>query len=97
MRKTINLICAVMLISIAFFILPNTIPSVSGGNPPPPNDGLDGLQYIDGDWDVSGEESYTDEIIVLTGNLTVLNGGDLTFNNVTLMMNNSFDNGVYNI
>jgi parallel beta-helix repeat protein len=97
MRKIINLICAIILIMLSLLVIHNIPHTVSGGNPPPPDDGIDGLQYIDGDWDVNGVESYTDEIIVLTGNLTILNGGSLTFNNVNLMMNNTSENGIYNI
>ena len=54
---------------------------------PPPDDGIDGFQVIDGSWDVSSQEEYTDEIIELNGNLIIHNGGVLTFNNVTLCMN----------
>ena len=64
------------------------IPSLSsGGQVPPPNDFVDGLQYIDGDWTVSGYENYSNEIIVLTGNLMITNTGVLELVNVTLKMN----------
>lgn len=53
----------------------------------PPDDGVDGLQYIEGDWIVISPESYTDEIIVLSGNLTIEDGGSLTLRNVTLAIN----------
>jgi len=63
---------------------------------PPPDDGIDGLQYINGNWNVTGVESYSNETIVLTGNLTVESGGTLIFNNVTLKMNCT-TNGTYYI
>ncbi len=54
------------------------------------------VTYIDGDWIVTGAESYTDEEIILSGNLTVETGGSLVLANVTLAMNCSF-NGQYHI
>jgi len=68
-----------------------------GGSAPPPDDLIDGLQYIDGDWTVTGYENYSNEIIVLTGNLTVTGTGVLEFANVTLRMNATIDDGQYNI
>jgi len=44
-----------------------------------------------GDWVVSGTEVREDEVIILTGNLTVEPGGNLTFINVTLYMNCTYD------
>jgi len=49
-----------------------------------------------GDWIVTGTESYSDQTIVLDGNLIVENGGNLTFENVTFELNCHFD-GEYNI
>ena len=49
-----------------------------------------------GDWIVTGKEIYWNDTIILTGNLTVKNGGNLTFHNITLLVNNSFD-GEYGI
>ncbi len=40
-----------------------------------------------GDWIVSGEETWQDTVIILTGNLIVEPGGNLTFINCTLYMN----------
>ena len=39
------------------------------------------------DWIVSDDEYYEDETILLYGNLTIENGGNLTFKNVTLLFN----------
>ncbi len=64
---------------------------------PPPDDGINGYQYINGDWNVGDIQTYTDEIIILSGNLTISNGGNLTLHNVTLMMNNTNINAQYNI
>ena len=44
-----------------------------------------------GDWVVTGEEIHEDETIILTGNLTVESGGNLTLINCTLLMNCSYD------
>jgi len=46
---------------------------------------------IDGNWDVVGNEVRQDEVIVLTGNLTVKPGGNLTLINTTIYINGSFD------
>jgi parallel beta-helix repeat protein len=66
---------------------------------PSPRDDVDGayVQYLFGDWNVTGVESYTDEIFVLTGNLTILAGGALTLRNVTLAINCTTENGTYDI
>ncbi len=90
MRRTFTLFaCSLLLASI--FSIASFPTNVAAGSPPPPNDGIDGLQYIDGEWNVNGVENYTNETIVLTGNLTVEFGGNLTFNNVTLIMNCTLD------
>jgi parallel beta-helix repeat protein len=44
-----------------------------------------------GDWIITGTESYSDQTIVLDGNLIVENGGNLTFRKVTLKMNCTYD------
>ena len=49
------------------------------------------LILISGDWNVTGNETYVNEEIILTGNLIVKSGGNLTFINVTLRMNCSYD------
>jgi len=43
--------------------------------------------HLDGDWVVTGTESYYDEVFVLNGNLIVEDGGNLTLSKVTLKMN----------
>ncbi len=68
-----------------------------GGSSPPPGDIIDGLQYIDGDWYVDDYRNYSNEIIVLTGNLTVNATGVLEFVNVTLRMNVTGSCGDYHI
>ncbi|MDD4307605.1 MAG: right-handed parallel beta-helix repeat-containing protein [Thermoplasmata archaeon] len=45
--------------------------------------------YMNGDWIVNDTQVRENETIVLTGNLTIQNGGDLTLKNVTMMMNSS--------
>ncbi|MFH0815279.1 MAG: PKD domain-containing protein [Methanobacteriota archaeon] len=77
---------AIASITLVCMMLASTF-TVMAGSPAPPDDGVDGLQYIDGDWIVSGAESYTDEIIVLSGNLTIQGAGSLTLTNTTIQMN----------
>ena len=47
-------------------------------------------------WVVTGTEIHINETIILNGNLTIENGGSLTFRNVTLIMNCS-ENGEFGI
>jgi parallel beta-helix repeat protein len=54
------------------------------------------ITYINGDWLINDSQNRTNETIVLTGNLVVGFGGNLTFRNVTLMMNCTSD-GQYQI
>ncbi len=51
---------------------------------------------INNDWALTGTEAYINETIILNGNLTIENGGCLTFKNVTLLINCSA-NGTYHI
>ena len=51
---------------------------------------------IHGDLIISEAKTYSDVKIILTGNLKVESGGDLTLNNVTLIMNSTSD-GQYTI
>ena len=44
-----------------------------------------------GDWIVTGEEIHENEVIILTGNLIVQAGGNLTLINCTLYMNCTYD------
>ncbi len=82
-NKFSALIMSIVMVTVIFA---NTS-LVLAGTPAPPSDVPDGIQYIDGDWTVVGSESYTDEIIVLTGNLTVPAGATLTLTNTTIQMN----------
>ncbi|UCE38328.1 MAG: right-handed parallel beta-helix repeat-containing protein, partial [Thermoplasmata archaeon] len=95
MRKPIDLLVVTTLVlGILQIVLPLNNSTVEAGTP---DDGVDGLQYIDGDWYVNGSESYTNEIIVLSGNLTINSGASLTLRNVTLAMNCSTENGTFTI
>ena len=51
---------------------------------------------INDNWIIKGTEIYINETIVLNGNLTIENGGCLTFRNVTLLLNCT-NNGTYHI
>ncbi|UCE38329.1 MAG: right-handed parallel beta-helix repeat-containing protein [Thermoplasmata archaeon] len=95
MRKIVYLIVASMLIfNVMQIVLPFNNGNVSAGTP---DDGVDGLQYIEGDWIVNGTETYTDEIIVLNGSLIINSGGSLTLRHVTLAMNCTIADHQYNI
>jgi hypothetical protein len=51
-----------------------------------PDDGVNGVQYLDGDWSIINfAQSYDDEIIYLTGNITCWNL--LTLTNTTVSIN----------
>ena len=60
MKRTVLTIIIVLMVIGGIVLIPGLS---SGGQTPPPNDGVDGLQYIDGDWTVSGYENYSNEII----------------------------------
>lgn len=61
---------------------------------PPVVDG--GTTYWDQDWYVDNVQQYINQTIILSGNLTINETGSLTFYNVTLVMNCTFD-GQYKI
>ena len=75
-------------ISLVFFLLLIllVISLTSAENDPAPTGGS-----VDGDWNVQDTRTYRDCTIEMNGNLTIQNGGDLTFLNVTLQMNCSAD------
>ncbi|RME54140.1 hypothetical protein D6777_04750 [Candidatus Woesearchaeota archaeon] len=50
-----------------------------------------------GDWNVSGNVVCADQSFTMQGNLTIESTGNLTLDNVTLIMNNSAGNGTSNI
>ncbi|MFO7992508.1 MAG: hypothetical protein R6U61_09520, partial [Thermoplasmata archaeon] len=45
--------------------------------------------YINGDWIVNTPQTLENQTVILNGNLSIQNGGSLTFKNVTLKMNSS--------
>ena len=94
MKATAVICIVVSLVFSCWLLVPAR--NAQAGTPPPPDDGVNGLQYIDGDWNVTTAESYTNETIVLSGNLTIQPSGSLTFKNVTLKMNCT-GNGTYHI
>jgi hypothetical protein len=56
------------------------------------------LVVKDADWDVTGNEPFTDEIIVMNGNVTIGNGATLDLTNTTIIMNQNISlNYVYTI
>ena len=92
---TIGLVATLLLSTIAFSAL------VTGNRADSPSpESIPTLEttatIINGDWNVTGNQVNESEVIILTGNLTIEFGGNLTFKNVTLMMNSSVD-GEYHI
>jgi parallel beta-helix repeat protein len=99
MKKILYLVLiAILVLGMMQIVIPTNFLN-SAASAPPPDDGVDGAytQYIVGDWIVTGIENYTNEIIVLSGNLSIQNAGILTFRNVTLMMNCTTSDGQYYI
>jgi len=81
LRKSFPVFCTVLFVA-AFFSVGSMLVVAA----PPPS----------GDWIVTGTESYSDQTIVLNGNLIVEDGGNLTLRRVTLKLNCHYD-GEYNI
>lgn len=84
-----KLFAAVLALMMVGTVLMN-VSLVSANTPPPPSDAPNGPQYIDGNWTVAGTMSFTNELIYLTGNLTIPVGTSLTLVNTTIFMNSSF-------
>lgn len=61
---------------------------------PPPD--IENQTNYGTEWEITGNEYRGNQTIVLSGNLTIKNGGILTLCNVTLMMNSTFS-GEFNI
>ena len=76
-----------LFILIVFFIAQSPASADGSGYYPAPENG---------DWIIENETNVWNEAIILNGNLSVENGGNLTFRNVTLIMNCSED-GEYRI
>jgi parallel beta-helix repeat protein len=95
MRK---LSAIVIILSLIFSITHHIVyPFDNAGalnDPPQPPEG--GTVYVNGLWTVTDTRDYYNCTIIMNGDLVVDNGGSLTFRNVTLLMNNTF-NGTFNI
>ena len=74
-----------VLLAGALQFLPAPVGAVN--DPAQPAEG--GTAYVTGDWTVDSVREYHNCTIVVTGDLIVASGGDLTLNNVTLKMNSS--------
>jgi len=81
LRKLLAVLCVVLFVFAVFSV--GIVFVVAG----PPSSG---------DWIITGTESYSDQVIVLNGNLIVENGGNLTLKGVTLKMKCHYD-GEYSI
>lgn len=79
MMKIMQLAVVTLCLSTMIWMLPNNVVS----EPP-----------ASGDWIVTGNETYSNQTIIMNGNLLILNNGSLSLNNVTLKMN-STDDGQY--
>lgn len=80
-KKSFTMLCIVFLVVTIFSVM--NVFVVAG----PPSSG---------DWIVTGTESYSDQTIVLNGNLIIESGGNLTFRGVTLKMKCHYD-GEYRV
>ena len=87
------------MIFVSLMLVTSMVLSTAGvmvGGTPPVNDGIDAI-YMTGDWVVSVPDSYADETIVLTGNLSITGAGTLELINVTLVLNSTNYDGEYGI
>ena len=80
MKRVLTTICIVSLVGILIATAFSFGVIFVVGGPP-----------SSGDWIITGIESYSDQTIVLDGNLIVENVGNLTFRKVTLKMNCTYD------
>ena len=88
----------VLVITIIILMILTSFPAMEGGggqtgsapllnDPVQPPDG--GTVYVNGTWNVTDNRQYKNCTIILTGNLTIENGGSLELINTTLRMNSS--------
>ena len=84
-----------IVITIIIFLMVQVLlpQGLEAGIPEPGN--APNATYITGDWVIVDSVNRTNETIVLTGNLIVPNNCNLSFENVTLQMNCSFDGQYY--
>lgn len=76
-RKITIYVCFALILASLFVLTPSPVGATITGDTPP----------ADGDWNVYNDTVVVNETIVLSGNLTVHDGANLTFKNVTLLMN----------
>jgi hypothetical protein len=80
-------ILIIPLIMMAFPMGENSpVHRASGAQPPALEETT---TFWDGDWNVDSDAVYTNQTIIVNGNLTVLFGSSLTLINVTIKMNNT--------
>jgi hypothetical protein len=87
-RTVIAMAVAMFMVLTSFPM--GLLPNVSATNDPI-QPGTGGTAYVSGNWTVTNSKEYHDCILVVSGNLTVISGGSLTLNNVTLKMNSTID------
>ena len=94
LKKIFAIYLMVILVANVLTFIPMTIVSETGSPPPGAGNSKGGGPYNStGDWVIRNGDDITriDQEIILKGNLTIENGGKLTFKNVTLKMDCSYD------
>ncbi|UCG68414.1 MAG: right-handed parallel beta-helix repeat-containing protein [Thermoplasmata archaeon] len=81
--------------TIIIFILALYVLCIGVFASPPPD--IEGQTNYGTEWTIAGAEYRGNQTIILDGNLTIESGGSLILYNVTLMMNNTNNDGQYNI
>ena len=99
LKKILAIYLTGLMIASGFSIISMNVNSETGA--PPPGSGNSeggGPYYSTGDWAIENGDDIIriDQTIYLKGNLIIENGGKLTFKNVTLIMDCSYD-GEYRI
>jgi len=97
-RKFLFPILTILLLSLGVLvIMPSGNENVQAWGIKP-DDNVNGtyIQFLEGNWYVSQDQTYTDEIIDLTGDLIISDKATLTLKNTMLRMNSTSD-GEYGI
>ncbi len=81
MKRVGAILLSIMMVSTVLM----SAGMVFAGQPSAPT--VDTTYVMTGEWTVAGAEVYTDDVIYLTGNLTIPMGTSLTLTNTTLFMN----------
>lgn len=83
------LIAAALVINGVFITVSSVPVEVGAADPPPPDDDINGTQYIDGDWTIAQDDdvSLSNETVIMNGSVWVDNYATLRLYNCTFIMN----------